>query len=56
MTDNEEEPDKWETLREEISEVRMGSLNVHVDYLDLVESVGEEEAYIVLGKLKDLLG
>ena len=48
--------DEFEILREEITEMRMGSLNVHVDYLDLVESVGEEEAYIVLGKLKDLLG
>jgi hypothetical protein len=32
------------------------SLMVSVDYLDLVEQVGQEEAWVVLGKLKDLLG
>lgn len=37
-------------------EPRLSSLMVYVDYLDLVERVGDEESWIVLGKLKDLLG
>jgi hypothetical protein len=49
-----EDSDPFEILKE--TEIRMPVLSVVVDYLDLVEAVGEEEAFVVLGKLKDLLG
>jgi len=39
-----------------IEEFKSSSLMVNVDYLDLLDRVGEEETWIVLGKLKDLLG
>ena len=43
---------------EEITKVEHfspGSLMVNVDYLELVEKYGEEESWVILGKLKDLL-
>jgi hypothetical protein len=35
---------------------KTSSLYVSLDWLDLVEKVGEAEAWVVIGKLKDLLG
>ena len=46
---------QFETLPE-IREFGMSSLSVVVDWMDLVESKGEEAAFEVVGKLKDLLG
>ena len=37
-------------------EMRSSSLMVNVDYLELLDRLGDEETWIVLGKLKDLLG
>lgn len=39
-----------------IEQIHSSSLMVNVDYLALVDLFGDEEAWIVLGKLKDLLG
>ena len=36
--------------------LRTSSLMVNVDYLELVDKVGEQQAWVVLGNLKDLLG
>jgi hypothetical protein len=49
------EPEE-EQLLATLDEVHNSSLFVSVDYIDLVDRVGEEEAWITLGKLKDLLG
>lgn len=44
-------------LSTELVEVpRIGALSVHVDWLDLVELVGEPQAFETVGKLRDLLG
>jgi hypothetical protein len=51
---SDDEPIMGELLHME--PMQMSSLSVSVDYLELVERVGESEAWIVLGKLKDLLG
>ena len=45
-----------ELLSTTLEQIHSSSLMVNVDYLDLVDRVGDEEAWIVLGKLKDLLG
>ena len=47
--------DEFETLTEEIREISVPALSVVVDWNDLMGDKGEEEAYRIVGKLKDLL-
>lgn len=53
---SDEEDDVEEELFSQLEPMNTSSLMVNVDYLELVERVGKEEAFLVLGQLKDLLG
>lgn len=53
---NDEPLEEGVFLKAEMAELRSSSLMVNVDYLELVDRVGEPEAWETLGKLKDLLG
>jgi hypothetical protein len=54
--DLEDEDEDLTQMFEDLKELRPPTLSVHVDFLELMEKYGEEEAFIMLGKLKDLLG
>ena len=40
---------------EQLREVSVGSLSVVVDFNDLLQDLGEEETFALIGKLKELL-
>jgi hypothetical protein len=42
-------------LLEERSTIAMPALTVHVDFVELQDSVGTERAFELIGQLKDLL-
>ena len=46
--------DEFETITE-MKEISCPSLSVVVDWNELMSDKGEEEAYRIVGKLKDLL-
>lgn len=54
MSDEEEAAE--EELFSQLDSMSTSSLMVNVDYLELVEREGKEQAFIILGQLKDLLG
>lgn len=56
MSKRKREAKEFTELTGELEPAASSSLMVAVDYLQLVEQVGEAEAWTVLGKLKDLLG
>lgn len=43
------------TELQELREVTCGSLSVVVDFCELLHEMGEKEAFVMVGKLKDLL-
>jgi len=43
------------TTFETLGTIPTGSLNVNVDFNDLMERYGQAEAFVMLGDLKDLL-
>lgn len=45
---------EYETLHE-LREVSCGALSVVVDFCELMNELGEKEAFVIVGKLKDLL-
>lgn len=55
MADNDTEPEAFAALIEEREQVAVPALSVAVDFNDLLDSAGEQEAFRLLGALKDLL-
>jgi hypothetical protein len=49
------EPEFHELIAEQ-SSISMPALTVSVDFIELLDRVGESEAYRMVGQLKDLLG
>lgn len=50
-----DEPVHGELLSTELREITTGSLFVNVDFNELLSTRSEEEAFELIGKLKDLL-
>jgi hypothetical protein len=47
--------DRFTETTSELREITCGSLSVVVDFCELLEEMGEKEAFVMIGKLKDLL-